>query len=1021
MGLALGLVLAAVGCRTAERQSVLSLNDGLVAHWTFDEGSGNVARDSTGNGHDAALQGVDWVPSPRGQALRFDSKEDAARYGNTASMDMEGDVTLALWVKVDPTVNPETCHLLFGDTGVAVERNFSLYLHGPGVLRFEWTDGKTVAPLLAPASLLNGTWKHVVVVANSTARHAAMYIDGERVAEMPMPVPITKTVFKERLTGWFYNGFFTGELDDVRLYSRALAVAEVKRLFAVEADVQIGTGRLVFDGTAAEPCGLAPLQLRNWSKQPRRVELSGAAAGPREILLEPGAQAEVSLGQVPLKPVWSRRTDLFIVADTGPANRLTMTVQRGAVADTQPVILGAELAVEPLRVVVDDPWQAKLAPGKTARVRVDVKLALPARQLGDGVLELRLRSRETGKECLARQIKAPAESLTLTLDVKSLPWGAYDLDASFRTQAGGVPTSTRRLVTILPGGVQQIRVLNNLVSELMDARPRGLLGQPRIEFMNPREGWVWFRAAGDCSVRLKSDELLAAKSGQAAVEAMRLLPAGKHVMQVSGTPADLVVRAIPALVYNVYPSGPQIAPFGSHTWERLKPYTLPNTNMIESQVVDTPEQREWQAQGRMWICNVQAPGLIDKTEWTVEKMLEVWLNPGKATAWNERSGFTLDKFSGVQVDEYYPGGAANQHGLTTALSIARAAEHPAYAGKLWIPFAVNMYGNPTDELLMKTSLGSGWPFSVEVYEAERATEKENLASLRGRFLGVASAWEQAYPGSMRRAIFTPMYAYLPYCTTNCYPQADFRVHLDLQMQLLANDPALFGLWGVQPYRSNYVDEEILNCMGMLLRHYAIEGKTARMLSDPYELRHVTDPDFAAGTARWQLAPAEEKGISAGTFVGYGELQGRYPVGTMGDTFLLMTRSAKAPNAISQQLQGLQAGRLYSLKVLTGDYGDLQAGKSRKDQQALTIALEGAEVQPGGFSYPFKSCRGPKPFTAKEPFWMTYHWLRFRAQGPTATLRLSDWAKPGEPGGPVGQQTMVNFVEVQPVFYPTAAR
>ncbi|MBU0608736.1 MAG: hypothetical protein KKI08_12690, partial [Armatimonadetes bacterium] len=313
------------------------------------------------------------------------------------------------------------------------------------------------------------------------------------------------------------------------------------------------------------------------------------------------------------------------------------------------------------------------------------------------------------------------------------------------------------------------------------------------------------------------------------------------------------------------------------------------------------------------------------------------------------------------------------------------------------------------------TLGSGWPFSVEVYEPERATEAENAASLRARFESVAAAWDQAYPGCMRQAIFTPMYAYLPYCTSNCYPQADFRVHLDMQLQLLASDPALFGLWGIQPYRSNYVDEEILNCMAMLLRHYCIEGKTDRMLSDPYELRHVADPDFAQGTAKWQVAPAEEGSITAGKFDGYGQLQGRYPVGTMGDTFLILKRSAKGPNVVSQQLQGLQAGRVYSLKVYTGDYGDLTGGKSRKDQQVLTVKLDGAELQPDGFSYPFRSCRGPQPFTTAQPFWMTYHWLRFRAQGPTATLTLSDWAKAGEPGGPVGQQMMVNFVEVQPVL------
>ena len=295
-----------------------------------------------------------------------------------------------------------------------------------------------------------------------------------------------------------------------------------------------------------------------------------------------------------------------------------------------------------------------------------------------------------------------------------------------------------------------------------------------------------------------------------------------------------------------------------------------------------------------------------------------------------------------------------------------------------------------------------------------------MSSIRSRFHSVAAAYESAYPGAVRRMIFTPMYAYLPYCTANRCPQADFRVHLDLQMQALASDPAFFGLWGVQPYRSNYVDEEILNCMGMLLRHYCIEGKTERMLSDPYELRHVADPDFREGLARWQTTSGEEGSIVAGTFAGYGGLQGRYPGGPIGDTFAVMVRSAKAANVLRQELQRLDPGRLYSLKLITGDYADLQAGRTRKDQQIVSIGVAGAEALDGGFSHPFPSCRGPKPFTAEAPFWMTYHWLRFRATGPTATLSISDWGRPDAPVGPLGQQMMCSFVEVQPVLEEAVA-
>ena len=1000
-----------------DAKSVAPDDRGLVAHWTFDEGSGTVARDVTGNGHDATLKNVEWVPSPRGYALRFDAKDAAALYGNRASMNLSGDLALAVWVRVDPTVNSGACRLIFGDSGSAVERNFSLYLHSPNVLRFEWTDGRTVAALPASASLLNGTWKHVVVVANSTARHAAMYIDGERVAEMPMPVPITPTVSKERLTGWFNDGFFTGEIDDIRLYSRALSEAEVGGLFVSEADVQVGASpRPLFRSDGATPRAvLSPLRLRNLSKEPRRVDFGGETTTTREILLRPGQEAEVGVGELSLTPLWSKRTDLFLADPAAQAPRVAMAVHRGQVADTHSVVVGFDPVVEPLQVVVHDPWQAKMSPGKTAHVKADVKLALPAEPLRSGTLQVRLVSRETGQEALRREVRSPTAAMPLDLDVRKLPWGAYDLHVSFMDAAGRAVVSTKRLATVLPGGKQQIRVLNNLVSELMDARTRGLLGQPRLEFMNPRAGWVWFSAACACALKLGNDSLLSSEAGRPAAEAMRLLPAGKHVLDVTGTPTDVTVRAIPALVYNVYPSGPQIAAFGQNTWERLCRYTLPNTNMIESHVVDTPEYREWLAQGKMWLANVQAPGLLDDKVWTVETLLDLWLNPGKSTAHAERPGLTLDKLSGMQVDEYFARAKAVCFMPELVRSLAQLSEHPAFAGKLWIPFLAGKFGATGGELLLSTVLGSGWPFSEEVYVGEMPTEAEDSRNIRSSFTSLATAYEKACPGSVRRMIFTSMYAYLPYCTTNRCPQADFRVHLDMQMQVLATEPAFFALWGVQPYRSNYVDEEILNCMAMLLRHYGIEGRTDRFMTDPYELKHVADPDFAEGTAHWQLAPAEDKSITAGKFAGYGELQGRYPVGTMGDTFAIMTRSAKAPNVVSQQLQGLTPGRLYSLKVFTGDHGDLTAGKGRKDQQVLSITVDGAEVQPGGFSYPFQSCRGPKPFTAKDPFWMTYHWLRFRATGPTVILSISDWAKPGEPGSPVGQQTMVNFVEVQPVL------
>ncbi len=997
--LCLGVLAATIG-------SARAIETGLVAHWTFDEGEGDVARDVTGNGHDAAVENVDWVPSPRGHALRFDSKDDLARYGQVDTMNLSGDMTLAVWVKTDASVEPGTNRIIIGDTGVGIERNLNLRMDG--YLRFEWADGTANASLLAPAALLNGTWKHVAVVADCGRMLARMYVDGRQVADMAMPLPISTAPVKERLTGWFYNGYFQGELDDIRLYSRALSEEEVGRLYASEAEVEIGGTQVLFDTSDSPPVGVCSLALRNHAAEARRLSLSGGDAEAQELLLEPGARTQIAIGRVSLTPVWEGRTDLFICDETSP--KLTVTTHRGDATDTQQVSTAAQLALEPFSVLVRDPWQPQAAGAKDTAVAVN--LAVPGGQLAHAVLRLRLVSRETGQEALVHEVHAPSAATNVTLHTAALPWGAYDMTVSLRNADGTEVASTQRLVTVLPDGAQRIRPLNNLVSELLNAKAAGLLSEREIPFMAPRDGWVWFRTAGECELRLGDEGLLSVAAGESPAEAMRLLPAGKHTLRLTGTPTDLTVRAVPALLYNVYPSSTQIQPFGGHTWDRLSQHTLPNTNTIESQVIDTPEHRQWRQRGGMWIANIQAPGLVDKRLWTAEEMLEVWRKP---------RNWSLAAIDGIQVDEYYPGNPSTENVRAATLSIARLSQDPAFAGKLWIPFVVNMHGSPTAELFMKTSLGCGWPFSVEVYVGEEPGEEKNLQAMASRFRAVAQDWERAYPGSMRRAIFTPMYSYLPYCTTNRSPEADFRVHLDMQMQLLATDPAFFGLFGVQPYRSNYVDEEIQSCMGLLLRHYCIEGKTERMLEDPYELAHVTDPDFAEGTSHWQVAAAEEGSVGAGKFAGYGTLQGRYPGPSFGDTFLLMTRSDRRPNIVRQELAGLTPGRLYSLKLITGDYADLTGGQSRKDTQVLRIDVEGAEVLPGGFSHPFRSARGPQPFTMQSPFWMTYHRLQFRALEEPATLILSDWATGDTPGGPVGQQMMVSFVELQPVLEVTGDR
>ncbi len=980
-------------------------DEGLVAHWSFDEGSGDSARDLTGHGHDATISGPQWVRSPRGYALRFDGVDDVVTYANVDSMNLQGDLTLMVWVKTRASEAPDTNRLIFGDSGAGVQRNLNLRISGYRVIMFEWADGTRNAILSADADLLDGSWKHLAVVADSGAGRITMFLDGEPVAQMRMPLPISRAPTPGRLSGQWAGGCLKGDLDDVRLYHRALSADEVREAFESEATLQIGRARTVMGTADGERAAVTTATLRNLADEALTVRLRGPR-GEEELTLRPGGEVELPVASAALEPLFGSRSDLYLVNRSAEPAHLTVTVSHDGFEDVQESDVAPGVYLEPIRLSVEDPWRREMAPEKTDSISMRVELQV-ARELREaGRLEVGLTSRASGEVVARQTVEGPEAQVELTFDAADLPWGAYDVRAALLDGAGRETVATDGPATVLPGGKQRIEVLNNLCSELVNAAQRGLLDARQIEFMNPRDGWCFFRLEGRATLRLDDEQrtILRRRADEPA-EAMRLLPAGRHRLRVSGEPTQIIVRAIPALVHNVYPTAPMIRPFGPHTWERMSAWTLPNCNMIESHQADLPEAAEWVGMGRSWIMNRTAPGRAGGEPPTAEEMLAYW---------RSTPGWGTERISGMQVDEYGPS-FGDQKLIATARSAAMLAEDPEFAGRLWIPFVVRMYGTDVAELFMRTTLAAGWPFSIERYIGELPTEAADREQIEALLVGDAEEWEAALPGSVRRAIMTLMYAYLPYCTTNRCPTADFHVHLQMQMQVLATDPAWFGLWGVQPYRANYVDEETLNCMGALLRHYCIEGATKPLLDDPYELAHVRNPDFARGTEGWEVRPAADGSISTGEFAGYGTLQGRYPWASIGESFLLMTRSANGPNIVGQEITGLQPGRLYSLKLITADHQDLLAGESRDAPSAVTMRVEGADVQEGDFSYPFTSARGPQPFTREHPFHMVYHYLQFRATGPTARLTLTDWQSDTEPGGPIGQETMFSFVEVQPVF------
>jgi len=192
---------------------------GLIAYYQFD---GN-ANDSSGNGNDGVLAGdPQWVAGRLNGALEFDGIDDYVGTAKSLLSEMS-EFTLAGWVSAG---NPEASRIgLFGQND-CIEFGFdSGYLAvwtatGNQMVDAEWT-------------FKNLTWHHVAAVGNGTS--LTVYIDGQPAETGGTAVSdYGFSTFEFNIGGggiWdASDNWFLGQIDEVRVYSRALTDPEVAYL-----------------------------------------------------------------------------------------------------------------------------------------------------------------------------------------------------------------------------------------------------------------------------------------------------------------------------------------------------------------------------------------------------------------------------------------------------------------------------------------------------------------------------------------------------------------------------------------------------------------------------------------------------------------------------------------------------------------------------------------------------------------------------------------------------------------------
>jgi hypothetical protein len=212
-------------------ERVAGVEDGLIAHYSFDS---TPTADSSGNGHTGAIvgTGLTTIPGIHGNALHFSGsgyiEVPGAQFGVTTSRDR----TAAMWFRV-ASKPPHPGVLISKYTGF-----------NPGNSNFYasvWQD-PNLPPYTAMTAngtntrasynLVFGTWQHVTFVWSGTAGLGRIYTNGVLSSEGPLAYSSVVSTQPLRIGTVLNQGdqAYIGDMDELRIYDRALTAAEVATL-----------------------------------------------------------------------------------------------------------------------------------------------------------------------------------------------------------------------------------------------------------------------------------------------------------------------------------------------------------------------------------------------------------------------------------------------------------------------------------------------------------------------------------------------------------------------------------------------------------------------------------------------------------------------------------------------------------------------------------------------------------------------------------------------------------------------
>ena len=205
-------------------KSELYSPSGLVAAYSFNEGSGSTVADASGNGNTGTISNATWTTAGKyGNALVFNGTTALVTVNDAASLHLTTAMTLEAWV------NPSVVTSAWRD--VIYKGNDNYFLEATsdesGVPGAGGTLGSSDVVTYGIADLGANAWTHLAMTYDGSALR--LYVNGVQVSSLPQTGDIAVSANPLQIGGdSIFGQYFHGTIDEIRVYNTTLTQAQIQ-------------------------------------------------------------------------------------------------------------------------------------------------------------------------------------------------------------------------------------------------------------------------------------------------------------------------------------------------------------------------------------------------------------------------------------------------------------------------------------------------------------------------------------------------------------------------------------------------------------------------------------------------------------------------------------------------------------------------------------------------------------------------------------------------------------------------